>query len=118
MGECLGPYGQEPVQKSNEEVYMQQILDRCSESTSVSATLVSSLNQPSFINGHEVCVCGTGGRACKGCCEIYTSNHLVFDFQESHLTVKQNYDETFGNKDENYEEPRHDCYDCYLNKAI
>ena len=21
MGECLGPYGQEPIQKSNEEVY-------------------------------------------------------------------------------------------------
>ena len=28
--------------------------------------------------------------------------------------MKQNYDETFGNKDGNYEEPRYDCSDCYL----
>ena len=117
MCDCLY-YGlaTEPIKVS----YLKELLNRSDNHTSVSATLVSTLNHPLTINGNSLCFCGfsdmvkgemlgEGSEQFSDMCEVSMYNHLVFDFQECQLIVEHICEEVLGGKD---------CSPCYLRAVL
>ena len=101
------------------DAYLKELLNRSDDHTSVSATLVSSLNQPLTIDRHDLCYCpftefrdelgGAGSKEFSEMCEVNMYNHLVFDFQESQLIVEHICDDLFSGKD---------CSPCFLRAVL
>ena len=112
MSDCVN-YGlaTEPIK----DVYLKELLNRSDDHTSVSATLVSSLNYPLTIDRHDPCYCAfseirgeMGGARSKHFSKLFEVNmykHLVFYCQESQLIVEQVCEEVFSSRD---------CSPCFL----